>query len=427
MRERIFSLAALLAAALCCVFAALSLASCERTPDGVSSAQTGTQSRAKETQTDCIANADITSSLEETNPSLQSDEPVDETDRMTDSAALTEPASEPTPTDTTAKAPDDPTPTTTQAVKPDTLSIDDGRFELRSKLDEARSRALAYLQSRAKNASYGNEWTVISLCTAGRKSAALGDKYLSSVAQTVSSKLADADRVPATALDKHKATENARVILALLAVGADPTNVGGFDLVSALCDVDWVCSGTLNCPIYALIALDACGGGHNAEKNALVDQILAKQLADGGWALSGTNSDPDVTAMAMQALCRHRDRSDVLVAASRAIATLSRLQLDGGDYRSWGNVTSESISQVVIALCAWGIDPSSDPRFTKGETSALDALLGYLTADGFADTKPDSSRLNAGETDPMATEQASLALSAFDSFLSGGGNIYKFD
>ena len=293
-------------------------------------------------------------------------------------------------------------------------------------LDAARSLALTYLKNSLQAPAYGREWTIIALCSGGEMNAAAREAYLSSVADTVSTKLSGGERSPASALDKHKATENARVILALLAVGADPTDIGGYDLVSALCDVDWVCSGTLNCPIYALTALDASGKGHDAEKNALVDYVLDAQLKDGGWALSGDKADSDVTAMALQALCRHRDRSDVIASAARALDVLSRLQLDTGEYRSWGRVNSESISQVVIALCAWGIDPASDARFVKNETSALEALLGYITEDGFADTKPGSSIANAGETNLMATEQASLALSAYELFASGGGSIYDF-
>ena len=329
------------------------------------------------------------------------------------------------PDTTKSEAPD-----THARVTPETVAVtketaaSEAEGVLSSELNDALAKALSYLKGTSRKAAYGSEWSMISLCLEGYADDALREAYIASVIDAVSLKLSESERLPATALDKHKATENARVILALLAAGADPADVGGYDLVSALCDADWVCSGTLNCPIYALIALDACGSGHNAVKNSLVDYILSRQLDDGGWALSGTKADPDVTAMALQAFCRHRDRSDVLAAASRAIDALAKMQLDTGEYRSWGTVNSESISQVVIALSAWGIDPAGDERFTKSGGSAIDALLCYVTEDGFADTKPGSGRPNSGETNRMACEQASLAILAYSRFLFDGGSIY---
>lgn len=298
----------------------------------------------------------------------------------------------------------------------------------RTKTDHktALANAVSYLRSNHSPLDYGSEWIVISLATAGYSAALPVSSYYSSVASTVAEKLRDSNYSPSTALDKNKATENARVILALLSIGVDPHNVGGYDLVSALLDTDWVCSGTLNCPIYALIALNACGTGNTDAKNFIVDYILSKQLPDGGWALSGERSDPDVTSMALQALSFHRSRNDVSSAASRAILALSTLQLDTGGFRSWGVVNSESISQVMIALCAWGIDPSSDSRFVKNGNSALDALLTYsIENSGFSHLPPDCS--TTAQVNLIATEQATMAITAYLGYISGEGIIYSFN
>ena len=291
-------------------------------------------------------------------------------------------------------------------------------------LDTALSRSFDFLCGFVSDVGYGQEWIVLALETGGRGNEAIRQSYVSSVTATVMDKLSSDDRSPASALDKHKATENARVILALLSVGSDPYNVAGYDLVSALYDTEWVCRATLNNPIYALIALDACKDENNAAKNALIDHILGRQLGDGGWALSGTKADPDVTAMALLALYRHRERSDVASSAARAIGVLSAIQLETGEYRSWGRVNSESISQVIIALCAWGIDPSTDARFIKNGVSALDALLIYTTDNGFADTLGSSGFV--ADTSIMASEQAALALNAYRRFVSGNGAIFDF-
>lgn len=279
----------------------------------------------------------------------------------------------------------------------------------------AVSKAVRYIKANAKF-GVGGEWALIALSLGGDRS--FDRSYLDAVASHAASTLSSGERAPSGALNVHKATENARVVLGILAAGGDPGNVGGFDLVSALEDTDWVCQGTLNNPIFALIALNSCGGAESA-KNALVDHILKKELSGGGWALSGKNPDADVTAMALQALSAHRDRSDVSLAASRAISRLSAMQLENGGYRSYGRVNSESVSQVIIALCAWGIDPSSDKRFVK-DRSAVEALLSFRSADGaFSDAEDKTPNL-------MATEQAVFALAAYDRFLSGGGLVYYF-
>ena len=291
----------------------------------------------------------------------------------------------------------------------------------------ARSRAVSYLNYNSSYTGYKGEWPLIALASSGALDNTSASTYLASLTSSVSEILSDPDRTPRTTLDKNKATENARVILAILSVGADPTDVGGYDLVSALADTDWVCSGTLNCPIYALIALDSCGNDYGNEKEILVDYILSRQFSDGGWALSGSKADPDVTAMAILAISRHSNRGDVTSAASRAISTLSNIQLETGEFRSWGTVNSESISQVIMALSAWNIDAAKDQRFIKNGVSALDALIGYLNDDGgFADTKAGSSRPNAGSSNNMATWQAILAITSYQRCLSGNGNIYDF-
>ena len=296
--------------------------------------------------------------------------------------------------------------------------------------DPVLDRTLSFLRENINDGgvgSVGGEWSVIALSAGGVSDEALYSAYLDSITDQVVEKLSGNPGDVPDALDKHKATENARIVLALCSIGADPTNVGGHDLTAALTDTEWVCSATLNSPIFALIALDSCGSDDSGAKDALVSYILGKQLGDGGWALSGEKADPDVTAMALQALAFHRDDPAVSEAAGRAIDTLSAIQLDDGGFRSWGTVSSESVSQVVIALSAWGIDSASDPRFVKNGTSAYDALLSFEDASGgFLDVRATEARPGAGEVNIMATEQAALALVAYSEYKNGGGMLYSF-
>ena len=95
---------------------------------------------------------------------------------------------------------------------------------------------------------------------------------------------------------------------------------------------------------------------------------------------------------------------------------------DGGFSTSYGDgnmvATSESISQVVTALSALGIDPDTDARFVKDGGSAIDALLRYfVTGGGF-------KHIQSGEIDGMATEQAYYALTAYYRFLTRQTSLY---
>ena len=53
----------------------------------------------------------------------------------------------------------------------------------------------------------------------------------------------------------RKYTEYARLTLALTAIGRDPTNVGGYDLLETLCDYDKMISVGINGASWALLAL----------------------------------------------------------------------------------------------------------------------------------------------------------------------------
>ena len=58
-------------------------------------------------------------------------------------------------------------------------------------------------------------------------------------------------------LNADKSTDNARIALALTAIGEDPTSVGGHNLLTALDDVTYDLNQGINGPIWVLIALDS--------------------------------------------------------------------------------------------------------------------------------------------------------------------------
>lgn len=288
---------------------------------------------------------------------------------------------------------------------------------------EELNATLEYIRNNAYVAgdiSKLGEWTVIALRAGGMPDNDLNDRYLAYITERVRAEAPG--KSPLGALDEHKPTENARIVMALSAIGADPADIGGYDLIAPLCDVDWVSSGTLNGPVFALLALNASGAGDADTRNRLADYILECQLSDGGWALSGKRADPDVTAMALQALAACADRPDAVSAAHSAIDALAQLQQENGGYLSYGRENSESASQVIIALCAWGIDPRTDSRFIKNGRSLFDVLMEYRAPDGgFCDVPEQGTSPSR-----MASEQAALALAALERLDWGGGALYSF-
>lgn len=225
------------------------------------------------------------------------------------------------------------------------------------------------------------------------------------------------------ALDTTKSTENSRLIMALAAIGKDPTNVGGVNVLGAYDanGFNWIKKQGINGPIFTLIALDT--NNYQTKDTTIrkqcIDFILDKELEDGGWAYSGNTADPDMTSMALQALAKYKDRLNVPAAVDKAIAALSDIQEENGGFASWGSVNSESIAQVIVACTAWGIDPDTDARFIKNGKSAVDALLDFYVEEdkGFA------HKLTGG-VDAMATDQAAYALVAYDRFKNGKTSLY---
>lgn len=267
----------------------------------------------------------------------------------------------------------------------------------------------------------GGEWGVLGLARSGLTVPGLEDycqKALEFIRQSID---------PATMrLHSAKSTDNSRMILALTAIGKDATNIDGYNLVAGLSDLDYVTYQGNNGPIWALIALDSGNypASGTATRQALLETILSAQTTDGGWTVTGSKADTDMTGMALQALAPYYETNEqVRTAVDKAIDKLSQMQqADGSFCADYGDgnpvATSESIAQVITGLTALGIDPATDPRFVKSGGSALDALLRYYVDGGGFRHLPE------GERDGMATEQGYYALTAYFRFRSGEKRLY---
>ena len=287
--------------------------------------------------------------------------------------------------------------------------------EMGEKLDEIYKTTGDFIQGLGTPTvnSTGGEWMVIGLARSGRTVPA---GYYDNVVEYVKAK-ADANE----RLHPAKVTDNARVILALTAIGKDVTNVGGHNLLKGLDNMAYVQKQGINGPIFTLIALDS----HNyptmgdVTREKLIQVILDAQLPGGGWNLSGENADTDMTAMAIQALAPYYKTNETVKAAvDKALEALSALQQGDGGFGSWGTVNSESCDQVIVALTALGIDPATDSRFIKNGLTVLDALAGFYVNGGGFKHVADKGR------DGMATEQGYYALASYYRFVNGQTSLY---
>jgi hypothetical protein len=105
------------------------------------------------------------------------------------------------------------------------------------------------------------------------------------------------------------------------------------------------------------------------------------------------------------------------MAADKALLWLSANQQEDGSYVSYGNRNSESCSQVICALTAWGVDPES-AAYTKPGGNIVEALLRFQVTSGAA--KGQFCHILPNPDPGFATQQALYALGALKDFKENG-------
>ena len=297
-------------------------------------------------------------------------------------------------------------------------------FAASSVQSEVQSSA-AFMLSSVKSpevGSIGGEWAVIGLARSGYSVPAdYYDEYYTRVEKYVKN--------CSGVLHERKYTEYSRVVLALTAIGRDPSNVAGYNLLMPLGDFDKTIWQGLNGPIWALIALDS--GNYDIPKNTsaktqatrqlYIDEIIKNQMKDGGWSLTGTgDSDVDISAMALQALAKYQDQKAVKTATDKALTYLSKVQDSKGGFASWGTMNVESVAQVIVALCELGIS-LDDSRFVKNGHTLTENLLSFRQSNGGFYHVLDGSDGN----NQMSAEQGFYALVAIDRAENGKNSLYR--
>lgn len=299
-------------------------------------------------------------------------------------------------------------------------------------IDQAVTETAKYLQKTVSDpqpGSIGGEWVIMALARSDYK---VPQSYYDSYYAAVEKNVKECKGI----LHEKKYTDYSRTIIALSAIGKDPANVAGYNLLTPLGDFNKTIWQGINGPIWALIALDSKNYPMPQNKDAevqatrdmYVNEILKRQLSDGGFSLTGGTAgsakgdeaaDTDITAMALQALAKYQDRADVKAATEKALACLSKMQNENGGYSSWGTVNSESIDQVIVALTELGISVD-DSRFVKnGHTTVENIFQFYIKGNGFKHVLSESS------ANQMATEQGFYTLVAVQRALNGKNSLYR--
>lgn len=243
-----------------------------------------------------------------------------------------------------------------------------------------------------KSGSSGGEWLILAMVRSGSKMDF--NEYYENLCDTLKAANGDIDR---------KYTTYSRIIIALTAMGKNPYNVSGYNLVEKIADYDKITVQGLNSVIYAIIATK-CGGYENAECENYLSLLLSKQNSDGSFSLSG-GGDVDVTAMALQALSFYKYRANAERAIERAVGWLKGKNPE----------SLEGYAQMLTAYTALG------NYINKSEIERVYNNIMEYTADG------GFSHIKGKEFNQMATEQAAYAIAAYERYCRGESSLYDIN
>lgn len=276
------------------------------------------------------------------------------------------------------------------------------------------AHSLVYLKDQLSgNYTYGVEWGLFTLLRAG-ESLNQGDldAYYDSVVQEVQSG------------GRLLPTDLFRIVVALLAMGEDPTDVGGVNLIEQLYNYPNLDRMTSNMMAFTLLALDAKDyqvPEHAMwSREAIVEKLLTFQNENGGFGLSSsTTYGVDITAMILQALAPYRHWESVNAAFERALDYLRGEMTNDCGFINEGDDNGCTAAQVLTALAVAGIDPlDPDNGFTRGNYNLVKKLDGFKRETGF------TTFMNSQQPDGMGSVQIGYALEAYRRYVAGENSLY---
>lgn len=277
----------------------------------------------------------------------------------------------------------------------------------------------SYLKGQSGTPTIGSEWIVLQQARAGK----VDREWYRTYYRAVYDEVADS-----TDGSLGSIGANAKAVIALRAMGADPSDVNNKDLYIPLADYTEIANQYVTTAIYVLIAMgtdtyefDNVDVTEITTQDKLITLITEQFTEDGyiGYEWEGVSyPDMDSTAMALQALApyyREDEYTDVKDLIDKSVEWLSSQQAEDGTFGDYDKACTTA--QVLCALSELGIDVETDTRFVKNGKSALDALLSYCDEKGCVAVEGSYSEI-------MSTEQAGYALVSYSRMKTEANRLY---
>ena len=252
---------------------------------------------------------------------------------------------------------------------------------------KSRTQTLQFLIKNVPNpicGSIGGEWCVFAVKKSGIQ---VPDNFYANYKNNLEKTLKERKGV----LSERKYTEYSRVSIALSAIGENPLNFRGYNILSKVADYDKTTLQGLNGAIFALIALNSGNYGYDDIKEKYINFIINRQNSDGSFSY-GNKGDVDITAMSIYALSFYKERDNIKICINKALNWLNN--------NKTLMTNSESVSQSIIALASVGLNAEDWGLITK--------LMSFGNGEGGF-----KHLLNDKSYDLMSTEQALYALNEY--------------
>lgn len=236
----------------------------------------------------------------------------------------------------------------------------------------------------------------------------------------------------------HQATDNARDVIGMTAIGADPTSVNGQNLVQEAVTMGIAANADIYAVTYGLIAATVAqtsgvGGVQTADVQIMINKLLSMQSEDNGYWTDQYGYTLDTTGMAMQALATYigssYDNNNEQITSAVQIAAdaitgddgngNAALQTDGNfkdPFNNTADINSSSDAMLIAGLSACGQDVSDD---------SINALLAYQVLEG-TDTGSFDWTSAMTYDRQLSTQQAVYALDQYDYTQTNRGSIFNF-
>lgn len=238
-----------------------------------------------------------------------------------------------------------------------------------------------------------------------------------------------AENISKVGIKNYSNTDLEKLILNLTALGYNPYNFLGIDLIDELLNRNEE-DLLINDVAFALFVYNYTNAEdkYNLSKDKLINFILKniieytdKDKVLYGWTLAGSKINPDITGIVLSALAPYNSEKypQVQLAIQKSINSLSFLQNESGYLSDNFGSFSESLSFVIVGLTAVGENPEGD-KFNKAKGDLISALL------SFKGSENQYKHNLEGNNNYMATEQALRAFYSINEYKKFGKyDFYK--